>query len=147
MGNYGEYAVDLQEYLEATVEYQQEVQEEMCQACEEYYENQAAEEEEEEAEEEGDEEEGDGDERRKNRRLVDVDYDSCYEECQKIENMEENGYVDATNFLECQMIYEAEDDGKSALYAGPICSSGGSKIKIGVFEDEECNTPDSSKDV
>jgi len=29
------------------------------------------------------------------RRLVDGDYDSCYEECQKIENMEENGYVDA----------------------------------------------------
>merc|ERR1711920_1110823 len=61
--------------------------------------------------------------------------------------MEENGYIDATQFLECQMIYDAEDDGKSALYAGPMCSSQGSKIKIGVFTDEECNIADSSKDV
>jgi len=141
--NYGEYVIDLQEYLESTVEYQQEVQEQMCEACEEYYENQEAEEEEGEEEEE---EEDNGDERRK-RRLVDVDYDSCYDDCQKIENMEENGYVDATNFLECQMVYDPEDDGKSGLYAGPICSSNGSKIKIGVFTDEECNIADSSKNV
>jgi hypothetical protein len=37
--------------------------------------------------------------------------------------MEENGYVDATNFLECQMIYDPEDDGQQALYAGPICAA------------------------
>lgn len=138
--NYGEYVIDLESYLELTVQYEQELQEEMCQACEEYYQN--MQQEEEEAEEEQDE---DGE--RKKRRLVDIDYDSCYEECQKIENMEENGYVDAVNFLECQMIYDAEDDGKSALYAGPICSSNGSKIKIGVFKDEDCNVVDSSKDV
>jgi len=145
--NYGEYVIDLQEYLESTVEYQQEIQEQMCELCEEYYENQAAEEEEEEAEEEEGDEDEDGDDRRKKRRLVDVDYDSCYDECQKIENMEENGYVDATNYLECQQIYEPEDDGMSALYAGPICSSSGSKIKIGVFTDEECNVVSSSKEV
>lgn len=137
--NYGEYVIDLQEYLESTVQYQQELQEEMCQACEEYYEQMQQEQEEGEQEDNGDE--------RRNRRLVDVDYDTCYEECQKIENMEENGYVDAVNYLECQQIYDPEDDGKSALYAGPICSSNGSKIKIGVFTDEECNTLDSSKDV
>jgi hypothetical protein len=139
--NYGEYVIDLQEYLESTVNYQQELQEEMCEACEEYYENMQQE-----YEEEG-EEEDNGDERKKKRRLVDVDYDSCYEECQKIENMEENGYVDAVNYLECEQIYDPEDDGRSALYAGPICSSNGSKIKIGVFTDEECNMIDSSKDV
>lgn len=142
--NYGEYIIDLQEYLESTVNYQQEIQEQMCEACEEYYENMQQE-----AEEEGEEEEEEdnGDERKKKRRLVDVNYDSCYEECQKIENMEENGYVDAVNFLECQQIYDPEDDGKSALYAGPICSSNGSKIKIGVFTDEDCNVVDSSMDV
>jgi len=139
--NYGEYVIDLESYLESTVQYQQEIQEAMCEACEEYYENMQQD------DEEAEEEEEDEDGGRKKRRLVDVDYDSCYEECQKIENMEENGYVDAVNFLECQMIYDAEDDGKSALYAGPICSSNGSKIKIGVFKDEDCNVVDSSKDV
>lgn len=144
--NYGEYVIDLETYLEQTIQYEQELQEEMCEACEEYYENQGQQQEEgeEEQAEEGDEEDGG---RKRRRKLVDVDYDSCYEECQKIENMEENGYVDAVNFLECQQIYDPEDDGASELYAGPICSSSGSKIKIGVFLDEECNQIDSSKDV
>lgn len=143
--NYGEYVIDLESYLESTVQYQQELQEEMCQACEEYYENNGQNNNN--NQNNGDEEEQQDDGGRKRRKLVDVDYDSCYEECQKIENMEENGYVDAVNFLECQMIYDPEDDDRSALYAGPICSSNGSKIKIGVFSDEECNTVDSSKDV
>jgi hypothetical protein len=61
--------------------------------------------------------------------------------------MEENGYIDATEFLECQMIYDPEDDGMAALYAGPMCASQGSKIKIGVFSDENCNIQDNTKDV
>ena len=65
----------------------------------------------------------------------------------KIENMEDNGYIDATEFLECQMVYDPEDDGKGGLYAGPMCASNGSKIKIGLFTDNECNVPDSDKDV
>jgi len=140
--DFGEYIVDLEEYLEATVEYQQEMQENMCNACQEcgnWEEN-----------EENDQNQ-DEDERRRlvNRKLqnYDVDCDSCYDECMKIENMEENGYIDATEFLECQMIYDPEDDGKAALYAGPMCASSGSKIKIGVFLDEECNVPDYDKDV
>lgn len=138
--NYGEYVIDLETYLQSTVEYQQELQEEMCNTCDEYC--QVDEEEEQDADEE---EEDDGG--RRLRKLASVDCDTCYEECQKIENMEENGYVDATNFLECQMIYDPEDDGRDALYAGPICASYGTKIKIGVFTDEECMTVDASKDV
>jgi len=134
--NYGEYVIDLETYLQATVEYQQELQEAMCDTCDEYCVNQ-----EEDAEEEEEDEDGG------RRKLVSVDCDTCYEECQKIENMEENGYVDATTFLECQMIYDPEDDGAAALYAGPICASYGTKIKIGVFTDEECMTVDASKDV
>lgn len=133
--NYGEYIVDLETYLEATVEFQQEQQEEMCNACQECANYQDGE----------DEDQDDG--RRRLEDAYNVDCDSCYDECMKIENMEDNGYVDATNFLECQMIYDAEDDGKTALYAGPMCASQGSKIKIGVFTDEECNLLDSSKDV
>jgi len=127
--NYGEYMVDLETYLEATVEYQQELQEEMCNMCDE---NCAQEEE---------EEQEDG------RRKLAVDCDSCVDECEKIENMEENGYVDATEFLECQQIYEPEDDSAVGLWAGPMCASSGSKIKIGVFEDENCNNVDNSKNV
>jgi hypothetical protein len=119
----------------------------MCQTCEEVCVNQQQEEQQDENQ---DQEQQDGEEEQEDggrRRLYDVDCDSCYEECQKIENMEENGYVDATNFLECQMIYDPEDDGRDALYAGPICASYGTKIKIGVFTDEECMNVDASKDV
>eukprot|EP00978_Attheya_sp_CCMP212_P008029 scaffold18718_cov45-Attheya_sp.AAC.3 len=35
--------------------------------------------------------------------------------------MEDNGYIDATEFIECQLIYDPEDDSKSAYYAGPMC--------------------------
>jgi hypothetical protein len=135
--NYGEYLLDLEDYLQATVEYQQQMQESMCQACQECGNDDQA--------------QNDANGGRllagNNNYYVNVDCDSCYDECQKIANMEDNGYIDATNFLECQMIYDAEDDGKQALYAGPMCASNGSKIKIGVFLDEECNILDSSKDV
>jgi hypothetical protein len=136
--NYGEYMIDLETYLEATVQYQQEVQEQMCetcQSCSNYDDQQQADQ---------------ADDANQERRLQDyssVDCDTCYDECVKIENMEDNGYIDATNFLECAMIYDPEDDGKTALYAGPMCASQGSKIKIGVFTDEYCNVQDSSKDV
>ena len=52
--------------------------------------------------------------------------------------MQDNGYVDAAEFIECQMVYDPEDDDKATLYAGPMCASSGSKIKIGVFTDENC---------
>lgn len=135
--NFGEYIVDLEEYLEATVNYQQEMQEEMCNACEEN------------CQWEEDEEEEEEDNGRRRRKLEDYgsNCNTCYEECMKIENMEDNGYIDATQFLDCQMVYDPEDDGLSALYAGPMCASNGSKIKIGIFTDEECNVPDSDKDV
>jgi len=138
--DFGEYIVDLEEYLEATVDYQQEMQEEMCDACQEcgnWEEN-----------EENDQNQDDGGRRRlEDYNNVNVDCDSCYDECMKIENMEDNGYIDATEFLECQALYEPEDDSATALYAGPMCASNGSKIKIGVFYDEDCNVPDSEKDV
>ena len=140
--DFGEYIVDLESYLEATVEYHQAEQEDMCDACQECgnWENQQQ------ADENGQNNQNDGERRLQNNGNY-VDCDSCYDECMKIENMEENGYVEATEFLDCQMIYDPEDDGKAALYAGPMCASGGAHIKIGVFEDEECNIPDADKDV
>lgn len=140
---YGEYLVDLDTYLQATVQYFQEDQENMCEACNQNC-YQAANEDQAEGEDQAADEDADED---GGRRLYTVDCTTCLEECTKIENMEANGYIDATNFLECSMIYDPEDDNKQALYAGPICASGGTKIKIGVFSDENCYTLDSTKEV
>jgi hypothetical protein len=134
--NYGEYMVDLNTYLEAVVEYESELQQEMCNTCEEYC--------------QADDEEEQNDEERKLKkftRKLEMDCDSCMDECDKIENMEDNGYMEATDFLNCEMIYDPEDDGTAAYYGGPICSSSGTKIKIGVFEDEDCTILDSGKNV
>mmetsp|Transcript_14679 Transcript_14679/g.18595 ORF Transcript_14679/g.18595 Transcript_14679/m.18595 type:complete len:425 (+) Transcript_14679:206-1480(+) len=146
---YGEYAIDMNDYLEYTVEYRQDEQTEMCETCEEncqYYGDDAADEEEEEAEEAEEEgEEEDGGERRLS---YDMDCSTCVQACDKIENMEANYYIDATTFINCQQIQEEDEYyGKAALYAGPMCASQGSKIKIGVFTDEDCMYLDSSKDV
>jgi hypothetical protein len=72
---------------------------------------------------------------------------TCVDQCDKLKNMEVNGFIDATNFLECTLIYSPEDDNAAALYAGPICASSGTKIKIGVFTDENCQTLDEAKEV
>jgi len=71
---------------------------------------------------------------------VPVDCDTCWEECERIENMEENGYLDASEFNRCQMIYDRKNE--RPLFAGPICSEDGTKYRVRVFEDEDCH-PDS----
>jgi len=135
--NYGEYLIDLADYLDATVQYFQNYQEEMCNACDENCQNNNQQQDDEQDNQDGG----------RFLQQYNVDCSSCYEECQKIENMEENGYMDATDFIECQMIYDAGDDNGNALYAGPVCASGGTQINIGVFKDEDCLIPDSSKKV
>ena len=127
---YGEYAIDMSSYLDYTVEYRQEEQDEMCNQCQEscYYNA-------------GD----DADDAARRRLSSSVDCDTCVTACEKIENMEANYYIDATTFINCQQIQE--DNGYGALYAGPMCASQGSKIKIGVFKDEDCMYLDTSKDV
>jgi len=71
-----------------------------------------------------------------------VDCDTCVDECDKIENMEDNGYLEASNYIECQQLDQENDDDDDAeevmYFAGATCSSDGSKIKIGVFKDENC---------
>lgn len=136
--NYGEYLVDLETYLGATIDYQQESQQEKCYACQTYCN----------LDDDGNDDGNNGnDQRNLQNYMYNVDCDACYQECMKIENMEENGFIDATTFTECQMLYDPDDDGKSTLYAGPMCSGSGYKIKIGVFTDEYCSIVDSSKDV
>lgn len=141
---YGEYMVDMDNYLGLTVEYRQEEQNEMCETCDEqcYYANQ------DDAQQNDGEEDGDEQKYYNNRKLAaSVDCDTCVSACQKIEQMEDNHYLDATNFINCQALDNNDDDGNAGVYAGPICASQGSKIKIGVFTDENCMFLDSSKDV
>ncbi len=76
-----------------------------------------------------------------NFRNAPAEYTSKCETCLYNEEMEENGYVDATEFALCQMI----SDDEPYLYAGPLCSEDGSQITIGVFADEDCTIPDPTK--
>eukprot|EP00558_Chaetoceros_sp_UNC1202_P013718 CAMPEP_0197232888 /NCGR_PEP_ID=MMETSP1429-20130617/1092_1 /TAXON_ID=49237 /ORGANISM="Chaetoceros sp., Strain UNC1202" /LENGTH=428 /DNA_ID=CAMNT_0042691029 /DNA_START=26 /DNA_END=1312 /DNA_ORIENTATION=+ len=137
---YGEYMVDMQDYLDYTVAYRDEEQEEMCDTCQEqcYYAQDG-----DDANADGDNADG-GDERRLS---YSVDCDTCLTDCEKIANMEDNKYIDATKFIDCVQIQDGNDDGTSALYGGPICASQGSKIKIGVFTDDACKILDNTLDV
>lgn len=123
---YGEYVVDLETYLEFAVEYVQEEQKEMCNACAEncavYYDDNA-----------NDAYDANG---YGNRGLVYYDCSSCSGDCAAIEAMEEMGYQEATEYLECQQIYNYNGN---ELYAGPMCSNDGEQIKIGVFADQYCS--------
>merc|ERR1712115_173265 len=119
--NYGEYLVDMDAYLESAVQYHQEQQEEMCGYCDEVC---AA--------------DDDGNARKLRKLEQDVSCDTCVEECNFIENMEDNGYIDATNLIQCQQVAEQDDDGNE-YFVGAMCASSGEKIKIGVFTDEECS--------
>jgi len=145
---YGEYAIDMNTYLDYTVEYRQNEQTTMCETCKEncYYaagDDAAGDD----AAAAGDDAAAAGDDAA-GRRLASSSSsscDTCMTACNKIENMEANYYIDATNFINCQQI--REDNGYGALYAGPMCASYGTKIKIGVYTDEDCMYLDTSKDV
>jgi len=142
--NFLEYIIDLESYLQETVAYHLDKQEKTCGTCKEC------------TFEKGDDwMEDNGDDgnaffqNTATGRLADVsvDCENCYNECARIESMEENGYLDATVFIQCQMIYDPEDDGLSRLYAGPLCNDDGSKVKIGVFTDEYCKESASNYNV
>ena len=118
--NYGEYLVDLKTYLYYTVQFVQNNQTTACNYC-----NACPD-------------------------ATDttyVDCSTCTSECDKINNMNTYGYVDATKFLTCTLIYDPDDDSNGSLYAKPTCASQGGKIKIGVFTDANCEYQDESKSV
>ena len=108
--NYGTYVVEVGDYLQYTVEYQAQAFENMCANCEE-------------------------------RCNDDGSYcGGCGKLCYNYNNLELNGYVDASQYSECQQLEYGDDDGLQ-LYIGPMCSSNGQKITIGLFSDENCWEP------
>jgi len=126
--NFGEYVIDMETYLEAATAYYVEDREGLCGLCEEvcYADDDAT----------------------KNAGAAYVDCDSCVDYCAAFENMEDNGvYMESYLFSECQQVYESDDDGGDVIYAGAICSSSGTVIKIGAFSDELCSQVKSNVDV
>jgi len=135
--NYGEYIVNLEDYLMSTTQYFQQVQEEMCNECEENCQQ-------DDANQDG----GDGDDAYNANANANNGYDcSCVDECDKIENMEDNGYLEASDYVECQQLdveNDDDDDNEVQYFAGAACSSDGSKVKIAVYQDEDCAYIDSN---
>eukprot|EP00594_Rhizosolenia_setigera_P007123 CAMPEP_0178953074 /NCGR_PEP_ID=MMETSP0789-20121207/8211_1 /TAXON_ID=3005 /ORGANISM="Rhizosolenia setigera, Strain CCMP 1694" /LENGTH=399 /DNA_ID=CAMNT_0020634281 /DNA_START=56 /DNA_END=1255 /DNA_ORIENTATION=+ len=123
--NYGEYVIDMENYLMATTEYFQADREDFCGFCNEIC-------------------EADDD---ANKNAGYVDCDSCYDYCANVEAMEDNGYVESAEFAECIQVYQADDDGQEGIFAGAMCSSDGDEIYIGAFEDDMCSVPNKNVDV
>lgn len=130
--NYGEYVVEIDQYLENMAEFHRERFERRCENCENGCVDAS---DDDNGANGGDDDDG-------------VTCDFC-DDCDVYENMDEYGYVDATEFVECQRLEAAEnddddgDEGDDAqeemeLYVGPRCSSDGSKIILDIFTDENC---------
>eukprot|EP00986_Skeletonema_menzelii_P004289 scaffold1454_cov141-Skeletonema_menzelii.AAC.6 len=140
--NYGEYLIDMESYLDVMLQYKYEEQTEYCTACETCYtqaaqanNNMAAANYYDDAVQQNNADDGCGK----------FDLNSCYKECLNIDNMESNGYVDAADYIGCVKVYENDKKGL-AYWAGATCNANGSRIKIGLFTDENCNDQDESAD-
>lgn len=146
---HGQYLMEADDYLQATVQEQAKQFQYMCENCEE------------ECDEDG------------------ANCSGCGRLCYLSNNLEANGYVDAVNYLECQALPMANNDDDAAaqgegdsndeegdsneeegeinnddavddqsqldLYIGPRCSNNGGTIQIGLFYDQYCLAPYSER--
>lgn len=138
---YGKYTVPVDEYLQYTLEYQRQAYENACNGCDEECDN---------GNDEGQEEDGeDNNNENQNNNNCNA---NCPSICQEYQNLEANGYVDASQYVECQQIdynnanQQQDGDNNQQLYTGPRCNSNG-KIVIGLFSDENCWEPYDEMDV
>lgn len=133
---YGKYATQMDTYLQVMVPYHRNALEEQCNACGQNCNN-------------------------NNNNIDDSIEDSssycstCASECDFLNNLANNGYVDASEYIQCQALQaaannqgadDAANDQNSALYIGPNCNSNG-QIVIGLFADEECTEALDNMDV
>jgi hypothetical protein len=107
---YGTYLTTVDDYLASTTDYQEQALETLCNNCDEQCNDNG-------------------------------EYcTGCGKVCYNYQNLENLGYVSASDYMECQNIDYADDDGLQ-LYVGPMCGTGGQKITIGLFSDENCWEP------
>ena len=117
--NYGEYVIDMDAYLESTLQHKKDEQDAYCEACQSCADAAV-------------EDPGEG-ERRETR----VNCDTCHLQCRNIDKMEENGYVDAAEYYRCKKVYKNHNTGV-VYYAGAMCANSGTRIKVGLFTDKSC---------
>lgn len=115
---YGRYIMTMDDYLKYTVKYQKQEFESMCKYC------------------------------RENCNKYGDYCTGCSKLCYQFDNLEALGYVDASNYIECQKVQNKDNgEDQSQLYIGPLCSSTGSSISLGLFTDKYCDVPYSGKTV
>lgn len=129
-GVFGRYVTELDQYLQYTVAEEQTILEYMCNNCQEQC-----------------------DEYGQN-------CSGCGKICYHLQNLAANGYIDAANYIQCQMLeinngndagdanqngqarfLEDQNDEQLELYIGPRCSNDGSKVLLGLFTDADCLEP------
>jgi hypothetical protein len=121
---YGQYVMEVDEYLQATVREKANQVEQICGNCQEEC-----------------NEDGSG-------------CTGCGQFCFQHLNLEANGYVSAADYLECQQVPmnnndegdendqdQGSDNDQLQLYIGPRCSNNGARIELGLFQDEDCLSP------
>ena len=114
---FGRYAAEVEDYLAYTIEGQEKAFQNMCDNCQEKCND-------------------------------DGEYCSgCGKLCYRYDNLENSGYVDAADYVECQALEMNNNnqanngDDEFQLYIGPRCSQDGNRILIGLFTDENCLDP------
>lgn len=125
---YDEMTVDMDTYLDIVLSYTLDEREDYCSRCEECYQFLVM--------------EATGADGAGMPAICDGLDASCNDQCLKIANMEEDGYVDAAEFAECRPWTDA--DGPISL--GARCADWGG-IEIGAFVDGECKVHNPSEDV
>ena len=118
---HGEYVVDIDDYLAATIANRQAAFETMCDNCNEFCNNNGE------------------------------YCSGCGKTCFEWESMASNGYVDASQYSTCtkmDYVRESNDDQNGEhnqqnqqVYVGPMCTNNGQAIVIGVFADQYCWEP------
>ncbi|KAI2488603.1 hypothetical protein MHU86_15857 [Fragilaria crotonensis] len=124
---HGEYVVDIDDYLAATIANRQAAFETMCDNCNEFCNNNGE------------------------------YCSGCGKTCFEWESMASNGYVDASQYSTCtktDYVRASNDDQNGEqnqqnqrVYVGPMCTNNGQAIVIGVFADQYCWEPISDLNV